>query len=57
MNEKAFQDYYPENVSYCYGCSRQTSTVCRLKVTDKETVCLYTPDPTTLPYQGMSMVG
>lgn len=22
MNEKAFQDYYEEDVSYCYGCGR-----------------------------------
>lgn len=22
MSEKAFQDYYPEKLSYCYGCGR-----------------------------------
>lgn len=22
MSEKAFQDYYPENVAYCFGCGR-----------------------------------
>jgi len=22
MNEKAFQDYYPDELSYCYGCGR-----------------------------------
>jgi acyl-coenzyme A thioesterase PaaI-like protein len=22
MGEKAFQDYYPENVAHCYGCGR-----------------------------------
>ncbi|MBI4732668.1 MAG: PaaI family thioesterase [Chloroflexi bacterium] len=22
MSVKAFQDYYPENVAYCYGCGR-----------------------------------
>ncbi len=22
MTEKAFQDYYPDNFSYCYGCGR-----------------------------------
>ncbi len=22
MSAKAFQDYYPENVAYCYGCGR-----------------------------------
>lgn len=22
MSTKSFQDYYPENVSYCYGCGR-----------------------------------
>ena len=22
MSEKSFQDYYPEDLSYCYGCGR-----------------------------------
>ena len=22
MSEKAFQDYYPDDLSYCYGCGR-----------------------------------
>ena len=22
MTKKAFQDYYPDNVSHCYGCGR-----------------------------------
>jgi len=22
MNHKAFQDYYPDELNYCYGCGR-----------------------------------
>ncbi len=22
MNQKAFQDYYPDELSHCYGCGR-----------------------------------
>ena len=22
MTEKAFQDYYPDDLNYCYGCGR-----------------------------------
>jgi len=25
MSQKAFQDYYPENVAHCYGCGRLNS--------------------------------
>ena len=33
MTEKAFQDYYPENVSYCYGCGRLNQDGLQIKST------------------------
>jgi acyl-coenzyme A thioesterase PaaI-like protein len=47
MNEKAFQDYYPDNVSYCYGCGRLNEQGLQIKSywDGDETVCTYTPRP------------
>ncbi len=45
MTEKAFQDYYPDNVSYCYGCGRLNEKGLQIKSywDGDETVCHYTP--------------
>lgn len=45
MSEKAFQDYYPDNVSYCYGCGRLNEHGLQIKSfwDEDETVCTYTP--------------
>jgi acyl-coenzyme A thioesterase PaaI-like protein len=45
MNEKAFQDYYPDNVSYCYGCGRLNEQGLQIKSywDGDETICTYTP--------------
>jgi len=45
MREKAFQDYYPDNVSYCYGCGRLNEQGLQIKSywDGDETVCTYTP--------------
>jgi acyl-coenzyme A thioesterase PaaI-like protein len=45
MSEKAFQDYYPDNVSYCYGCGRLNEHGLQIKSfwDGDETVCTYTP--------------
>jgi acyl-coenzyme A thioesterase PaaI-like protein len=45
MTEKAFQDYYPDNVSYCYGCGRLNEKGLQIKSfwDGEETVCHYTP--------------
>ena len=45
MSEKAFQDYYPDNVSYCYGCGRLNEHGLQIKSfwDGDETVCIYTP--------------
>lgn len=52
--EKAFQDYYPEHMSHCYGCGRLNEFGYRIKsywdlVTleqeSPETICTFTPQP------------
>jgi acyl-coenzyme A thioesterase PaaI-like protein len=45
MTEKAFQDFYPDNVSYCYGCGRLNEQGLQIKSywDGEETVCIYTP--------------
>lgn len=44
---KAFQDYYPEQLSYCYGCGRLNEHGLQIKSywDGDETVCLYQPRP------------
>ena len=45
MNEKAFQDYYPDDLSHCYGCGRLNEDGLQLKSRwdGDETVAAYTP--------------
>ena len=47
MNQKAFQDYYPEDVSHCYGCGRHNPHGLQLKSywDGEETVAHYEPEP------------
>jgi acyl-coenzyme A thioesterase PaaI-like protein len=47
MNQKAFQDYYPDELSYCYGCGRLNEQGLRLKSywDGEETVAIFTPRP------------
>ncbi|MBN1484138.1 MAG: PaaI family thioesterase [Chloroflexia bacterium] len=47
MNDKAFQDYYPDELSYCYGCGRLNEQGLQLKSywDGDETVATYTPRP------------
>jgi acyl-coenzyme A thioesterase PaaI-like protein len=47
MTEKAFQDYYPDNVSYCYGCGRLNEQGLQIKSywDGDETVCHFVPRP------------
>ena len=60
MSEKAFQDYYPEDVSHCFGCGRLNEKGHRIRSfwDGEETVCRHTPEPwhTAIPgfvYGGM----
>ncbi len=47
MEKKAFQDYYPDDLSYCYGCGRLNEHGLKIKsYWDKEeSVCIYEPNP------------
>ena len=45
--EKAFQDYYPDYSSHCYGCGRLNSAGLRIKSywDGEESVCRFDPKP------------
>jgi len=47
MTEKAFQDYYPDEVSHCYGCGRLNEHGLQLKShwDGDETVANFEPQP------------
>jgi acyl-coenzyme A thioesterase PaaI-like protein len=47
MKERAFQDFYPDDVSHCYGCGRLNEHGLQLKSywDGDETVAVYTPRP------------
>jgi acyl-coenzyme A thioesterase PaaI-like protein len=47
MMEKAFQDYYPDDLSHCYGCGRLNEKGLQIKSywDGEESVCIYTPRP------------
>jgi acyl-coenzyme A thioesterase PaaI-like protein len=60
MSKKAFQDYYPEFFSHCYGCGRLNDEGLKIKSywDGEESICIYEPRPyhTALPgfvYGGM----
>jgi len=44
---KAFQDYYPENLSHCYGCGSKNDHGHRIKTfwDGDETVTRFSPEP------------
>lgn len=46
MEQRAFQDYYPDDLSYCYGCGRLNEHGLRLKSywEGDETVATFTPE-------------
>ncbi len=47
MTEKAFQDYYPDHLSHCYGCGRLNEDGLQIKSywDGDETVCTFHPQP------------
>jgi acyl-coenzyme A thioesterase PaaI-like protein len=47
MNQKAFQDYYPDIVSHCYGCGRLNDEGLQIKSywDGDETVAIFHPKP------------
>jgi acyl-coenzyme A thioesterase PaaI-like protein len=46
MQEKAFQDFYPDEFSHCYGCGRLNEHGHKIKSRwdGEESVAFYTPD-------------
>ena len=54
MNTKAFQDYYPDDLSYCYGCGRLNEQGHQLKSfwDDDETVAVFEPGPQHMAIPG-----
>ena len=47
MNQKAFQDYYPDDLSHCYGCGRLNKHGHQIKSywDGEESVCTFLPKP------------
>jgi len=47
MSEKAFQDYYPDHWSHCYGCGRLNEQGLQIKSywDGAESVCVFQPRP------------
>ena len=47
MSETAFQDEYPDNFAYCYGCGRLNEHGLQIKSywQGEDAVCVYTPRP------------
>jgi acyl-coenzyme A thioesterase PaaI-like protein len=47
VEKKAFQDYYPEEFSHCYGCGRLNQDGLQIKSywDGEESFCHYTPKP------------
>ena len=45
MEQQAFQDYYPDQLSYCYGCGRLNEHGLQIKSywDGDETVCIFQP--------------
>ncbi len=58
MSPKAFQDYYPDHLSYCYGCGRLNEHGLQIKsywdaaADSAETVCHFTPRPEHIAIPG-----
>lgn len=47
MNTKAFQDYYPDHLSHCYGCGKLNQHGYQIKTVwdGEETLTTFTPKP------------
>ena len=51
---KAFQDYYPDSVSHCYGCGRLNEQGLQIKSywDGEESICTFTPWPQHIAIPG-----
>jgi acyl-coenzyme A thioesterase PaaI-like protein len=47
MTQQAFQDFYPDQLSHCYGCGRLNEHGLQIKSywDGEESVCVFTPRP------------
>lgn len=54
MEERAIQDFYPEDFSHCYGCGRLNASGHRIKTRwqGDETLTRFTPDPHNIALPG-----
>ncbi len=54
MKEKAFQELYPEQLSYCYGCGTLNKHGLHIKSywDGDESYCIYTPQPFHMAFPG-----
>jgi acyl-coenzyme A thioesterase PaaI-like protein len=54
MEQKAFQDYYPDGFSYCYGCGRLNPDGLQIKTywDGEESVTRFTPRPEHIAIPG-----
>jgi len=54
MTEKAFQDYYPDHMSHCYGCGRLNGLGHQIKSywAGEESVCHFLPKPEHIAIPG-----
>ena len=52
---KAFQDYYPDDLSHCYGCGRLNEKGLQIKSRwdGEESVCVFTPRPEHMAIPGI----
>jgi acyl-coenzyme A thioesterase PaaI-like protein len=54
MSAPAFQDFYPDHLSYCYGCGRLNEHGLQIKSywDGDETICTFTPRPEHMALPG-----
>jgi acyl-coenzyme A thioesterase PaaI-like protein len=54
MEQKAFQDFYPDQLSHCYGCGRLNDKGMQIKSywDGDESVCEFTPKPYHTAFPG-----
>jgi acyl-coenzyme A thioesterase PaaI-like protein len=59
MNEKAVQDYYPDDIAICYGCGRLNEHGLQIKTywEGDESVCRFKPRPYHTAFPGCAYGG
>lgn len=59
MSGKAFQDYYPDHFSHCYGCGRLNGAGLKIKSywDGDESVCIHQPKPHYMAVPGFAYGG